>query len=188
MQKISLHELFFSFFFISVLSIIVLLSERFIAPNISIFIFIFAIVFGMHIFSYIIKRKAGVFSFLVVYSIFTISVPEIGLVGFEKIVAFAIAGVIFELVFRIIASFTTSRSSMTFISTVITVTLLPLISSYFLSAELTRTLPLRLLNLVALTFIVTIISSAIFIVVWYYVKNTKSLLKFESFLGVLERK
>jgi len=181
-------EFFLSVLVIGLLSFFVFLSEIFIFPTYSIIVSLFFIVLGICFFSFVIKRFGGVFIFLTLFSLVTIYVPEIGLTSWNKVIAFALTGIIYELSNLILKLFLKSILFRTILSTTISLTILPLISVYLLSASIANTFPLSMLNLLILVFIVSFVSSLLISIIWFTIRNKKSMLKFETSIGSLGRR
>ena len=129
-----------------------------------------------------VKYVGSVGLFFVSYSVLTIAVYDFGVVGIKRLLAFLIAGSIFE----IISFFLRKKLKLkSFFGTIVSITILPLIAASLISWDLAKTLPNELLSMILIAFLVSGVVSTISIVVWHFVKVLKPVIKLKTYLGNL---
>jgi hypothetical protein len=182
LKKINLRELFFSIVFSFPFAIIFVFSNIS-SKDYGVFL-LFLITFSLAVnFIIRISKKIGSgLTFFLAYSVLTFSSHEIGIVGWKKILTFFIAGLILE---GFVFLFNKNRKLSYFLSTVVSITVLPLIAASFTSWHLTITFPKELLGMVLIAFIISLVVSLMVIVIWHFLRVNKQIIKLKTHLGNL---
>lgn len=185
-QKIKLKELVFIPIVAGIVSLFIFLNNLLFDPSLVLIISLFLLVLGMNLVVYLAKKSGTAVIFYLFTSFFTFSIGDIGILGWKKILAFVIAGILFEIIFLLLKLEIHSLPLDMIIGTSLSIASLPLVSAFLLSAGLASSFPLALINLIVLAFAVGLIASVITFLLWRKVKHTKVIIRLESYLMSLE--
>tara|TARA_Y100000034_G_scaffold115205_1_gene152143 strand:+ start:11098 stop:11448 length:351 start_codon:yes stop_codon:yes gene_type:complete len=106
-------------------------------------------------------------------------VNDFGITGFNKIAVLVIAGVIFELVFLIFKLEIKNVQIDVVLGGGVSAASIPLLMGIVLSSGVVFNMILAMINLILLSFFVGIIGSVLSFLLWYKLKTSKMVLKFE---------
>jgi len=183
-KKVSLKEYVSSVLLSIPFALISILGYFTLAPTmllvVSLGMFCFALNFLIRV-----TNKIGIaVLFFFTYSLLTFNVPDVGVIGFRKVLTFIIAGLLLEIIIFLLKK---RMKLKTFIGTVIAITALPMIAALLISASLTITFPEGLINLILVCLITSVVSTLLYIVIWHIIKVKKPLIKLKSYLGSLNQ-
>jgi len=129
--------------------------------------------------AHLVRKAGSVTIFYFIGALFTSNLNNLGITGINKIIVFVIAGIVFELVFLIL-KIEIKNIKIDIISGVaISSAIIPLMIAFLLSPEAALNMIIPIFNLVLLSFFIGIIGSIISFLIWYHLKTTKLILKFE---------
>jgi hypothetical protein len=135
-----------------------------------------------------LSRKVGLASlYMILVSIITITLTDIGIVGFPKIVVFFVSSLIFEFAYLFFKIHFHNIPLDIVLGTSIGMASIPFTTALFISLNITS-FPLSLLNLVLLSFAVGLGTSVIIFLLWHNIEKTKIIIKLQSYLQSLTRK
>ena len=144
------------------------------------------LVLGLSVCMYVLKKfLIGAFFFLL-FSGGSYFVVGLGAQGGEEILAFVLAGLLFEAVYMLVRVISHKVYRGIFIGAVVSVTSLPLIVTALVSWEIVWKFPIGLINLLMVGFLVSLGVSLIWRMIWQFIKNRKWMIKLESKLGSLK--
>jgi len=181
-QKIRVKELIFIASLAVITALLLFISSFIFNPPLLFIVSLSILALGMNFLVYLIKKTGIATLFYLFTSIFTFYLQDIGVISWEKIITFLLAGILFEVVFLILKLEIHSLPLDMIIGTSISTASVPLIGAFLLSAGLASSFPLALINLIILAFAVGLGASVITFIIWYNVRNTKFIIKLESYL------
>jgi hypothetical protein len=138
------------------------------------------IVFFLNLSVHLVNIHGTGFLFFVAFALMTLNQFDVGVVGFDRVFMFIILGVLFE--FILLLTPLERNSRLFIIASTVTVGLISVIGSFLLSIDIASKFPLSFLNLVGINFGVSLSTSLIAAILWYYVRTTKSVIQFEIML------
>lgn len=133
---------------------------------------------------------------MTITALLTFVVPEIGVVGFRKIILYAFNGFFLDVFWNLLLisfsktltlkrafSFLSSNTGAyfsVFVSLSLTLPLLLLTAAFVLSPKLASTFPFALRNLLLLTLVISMISAALAILLWKLIHSTRFVIRLHS--------
>lgn len=145
------------------------------------------LVLGMNFVVYV-SRKIGLVSlYMFLVSILTNTLPEIGVVGFPKIVVLFVAALIFEGIFLFLKIHIHNIPLDIVVGTSIAMASIPFTTALFISLNV-ATLSIALFNFMLLSLAVGLAASTVMFLIWHNIEKTKTVIKLESYLQSLTRK
>ena len=132
------------------------------------------------VFAVLLIRKAGtavLFSFI--SSIITFNVANLDIIGYKKILIFILISLIFEMIFLILKLEIKLLPLDVILGAGISTALFPLILGIFFSFGALKLMYLKVINIILLNFFIGIIGAIVAFLIWYKVKNSKFILRFE---------
>jgi len=182
-QKIRLKELIFILIIAIIVSALLFLNSGFFSSSTSLIISMLLLVFGMNFLVYVTKKSGTATIFYTLVALFTFWLPDIGILGWKKVLTFFLAGIIFELIFLYLKLNFHSIPLDMVVGTTISITSISIISSFLISAKLAGTFPLALINFILLSFSIGLFSSVIFIIIWHNLKRIKHIIQLQVYLS-----
>lgn len=125
-------------------------------------------------------RKAG--TAILFYSfgaLLTNTIYDLGATGINKLIVLVIAGIIFELVFLILKIEVKSVQLDIIISTAISAATIPLTTALLISFNTALNMIIPIINMMLLSLLIGLIGAFVSFLLWYNLKTTKTVLKFE---------
>ena len=141
----------------------------------------------MNLCVYMLRRFGIATIFMFFIAMLTFNISELGFYGWNKVLTYVIAIVIFEIIYLIFKIEISSLPLDMIFGTAISLTSIFLISPMLLSQTLLLIFTTELINLLIMTFATSIISSTIFALIWGKLASTKKIVKFEAYLSSLGR-
>ena len=184
LKKISAREYIFYFLLVVPFALIYILSFLFLNPTLLLIVSLTLFCFGLNFLIRITNKIGSSLVFFLTYSVLTFNIPDLGIIGWKKVLTFIIAGIIFELIVLLLKK---KIKLKTLLGTVISITLLPFIAALLISSRLAITFPEGLINLILISFVVSLVSTSIYIIIWHFIKVKKPLIKLKSYLGSLNQ-
>jgi len=181
-QKIKTKEFILIVVVAVVISALLYLNNFFFGDHFVYIISLALIVLGMNFIVYTIRKSGVATLFYLLTALFTFFIAEVGIFGWKKIMVFFIAGVIFELIFLILKIELHNLTLDVIIGTSFSMVSIPLTTAFLLSSGLASSFPLVLINWLVLTFVVGLVAAVITSLIWHEIKQTKPILKLESYL------
>lgn len=131
-------------------------------------------------FGTLLIRKAGAAIFIYLLGgILGYAIPELGVIGLEKIYVLLIAGIIFELAFLILRIELKDIQINIALGSALSAASIPLSTSILLSWKVTLSMLTSAINLVLASFFVGLMGAVISFTLWSKLRNKKFILKFE---------
>ncbi|MBT4805715.1 hypothetical protein HON71_06090 [Candidatus Woesearchaeota archaeon] len=186
-QVIRIKQLFFTLFVAAITSLFLYLADYFLPPIPLLIVSLFFLVVGMNLCVYMLKRVGIATIFLFFIAMLTFNIAELGLFGWNKVLTYVIAAIVFELIYLIFKIEVSSLHLDMILGTAISLTSIYLISPILLSQTILLVFNPELINLLIITFAISIISSTIFALIWGKLASTKKIVKFEAYLSSLGR-
>ncbi len=137
---------------------------------------------GLNTIAYLTPWFGRAWIFLALVSIFTLSLDDMGLIGFSKIAVFLLIGLVFELSFLYLKLHLHSVPLDMIIGSSLAMAALPLSSAFILSARLASTFPDTLKNLILSGFAVGLGASVLVFLLWKEIEHTKPVLRLYFYL------
>lgn len=169
------------------ISVLLYLVNQFFAHSTLFIVSIILLVLGMNFVVYVSKKVGLVSLYMFLVSIMTITSPEIGVVGFPKIVVLFVAAFIFEGIFLFLKLHLHNIPLDVVIGTSVGMASIPFTTALFISLHV-ATISVALLNFVLLSFAVGLGTSVVLFLIWHNIEKTKYVIKLESYLQSLTRK
>jgi len=141
----------------------------------------------MNLTVYMLKKFGVATIFMFITAMLTFNLAELGFYGWNKVLTYVIAAIVFEIIYLIFKIEISSLPLDMIFGTAIGFTSIFIISPMLLSQTLLLVFGSELINLLILTFATSIISSTIFGVIWGKLAATKKIVKFEAYLASLGR-
>ncbi len=142
---------------------------------------LFLIILGLNLTVYLIKKNGTGLIFLVLLALFTFPLDNLGIGSWNKVFVFFLIGIIFELIYLLRIKAHKDRF-LTVMSSIISVTALPLLISVLLSVEIVITFPLEFFNLVLIYFFFSMVFSFLTLLIWEGIRSLKFISRLRSYL------
>ncbi len=156
----------------------ILISQR-LNPQASFIFSLLVLVLLMSFTIHLIRKAGSATFFYAVAGLMTYSTNDFGVIGLEKVIAFIIAGLIFELVFLLLRLELKSIQIDIIFGSGLSAASIPFFTAFFVSLNSLLTLFNQVLNLMLLAFFVGIAGSVISFLIWYNLRTTKLVLEYE---------
>ena len=186
-QIIRIKQLIFTLFVAAITSLFIYLANYFLPPVPLLIVSLFLLTIGMNLCVYMLRRFGIATIFMFFIAMLTFNISELGFYGWNKVLTYVIAIVIFEIIYLIFKIEISSLPLDMIFGTAISLTSIFLISPMLLSQTLLLVFTTELINLLIMTFATSIISSTIFALIWGKLASTKKIVKFEAYLSSLGR-
>ena len=186
-QIIRIKQLIFTLFVAAIISLFIYLADYFLPPVPLLIVSLFLLTIGMNLCVYMLRRFGIATIFMFFIAMLTFNISELGFYGWNKVLTYVIAIVIFEIIYLIFKIEISSLPLDMIFGTAISLTSIFLISPMLLSQTLLLIFTTELINLLIMTFATSIISSTIFALIWGKLASTKKIVKFEAYLSSLGR-
>lgn len=186
-QKIKLKELV-SIILISVVTSLLiflnnyLMNNYFFDPSYIFIVSLALLVLGMNLSVYLIKKVGVSTLFYLIAAILTISITDLGITGWNKILVFAVAGILFGGPFLFLKLHLHYLPLDMIIGTIISTASIPLTAAFLLSSGLASSFPLTLINIILVAAAVGLAASIIAFFIWHSIQETKTIIKLEFYL------
>jgi len=168
---------------IIILSVILAVLNRGInlIPNSQLSFILTLISFGFFLtFTALLVRKAGAVTlFYALVAIQTTAVHNLGILGWLKLPVLIIAGIIFELVFLTLKIEIKNIPADVVLGAALSNASIPVTAGLLLSISAIRSLLPNFINLILLAFILGLAGSIVAFLVWWNLKTTKIVMRFE---------
>ncbi|MFH1377015.1 MAG: hypothetical protein ABIH25_05255 [Candidatus Woesearchaeota archaeon] len=148
-------------------------------PQITYIISLIIITLLMSFAVHLVRKAGSATLFYLIGSIITLNVNDIGITGLDKVIVFLFAGIIFELIFLIFKIEIKNIQIDIIAGTAISTAFIPILMVIILSITTALNMSTSAINLILLSFFIGIIGSIISFIIWYNLKTTKLVLKFE---------
>ena len=186
-QIIRVKQLLFTLFIAAIASLLIYLADYFLPPTPLLIVSLFLLTIGMNLAVYMLKRFGIATIFMFFTAMLTFSLAEVGLYGWNKVLTYVLAAVLFELIYLIFKVEIASLPVDMIVGTTISFTSIFLISPMLLSQTILLVFTSELVNILILVFAVSLISSTLFALIWGKLATTKKIVKFEAYLASLGR-
>ena len=186
-QIIRIKQLIFTLFVAAITSLFIYLANYFLPPVPLLIVSLFLLTIGMNLCVYMLRRFGIATIFMFFIAMLTFNISELGFYGWNKVLTYVIAIVVFEVIYLIFKIEISSLPLDMIFGTAISLTSIFLISPMLLSQTLLLIFTTELINLLIMTFATSIISSTIFALIWGKLASTKKIVKFEAYLSSLGR-
>ncbi|MBT5342174.1 hypothetical protein HOL59_01175 [Candidatus Woesearchaeota archaeon] len=186
-QIIRIKQLIFTLFVAAIISLFIYLADYFLPPVPLLIVSLFLLTIGMNLCVYMLRRFGIATIFMFFIAMLTFNISELGFYGWNKVLTYVIAIVVFEVIYLIFKIEISSLPLDMIFGTAISLTSIFLISPMLLSQTLLLVFTTELINLLIMTFATSIISSTIFALIWGKLASTKKIVKFEAYLSSLGR-
>ena len=138
-----------------------------------------AMVIFMTFVVFLIGKAGSAVLFYFFIALISFHVPLLGIMGVNKLITLVVAGIVFELVFLILKIELKNIPLDVVIGAAFSNAVIPIVASLLVSFVVVRQLLFDFLNLVLLYFIIGIAGSVISFLIWYRLKTTKMMIRFE---------
>ncbi len=129
-----------------------------------------------------ISSKSGVgLGFILIFSLVTLNVNDVGIFGWEKVKLFFLMGLLFEILFFLFKHKSLYWAKV--LATFISLTTLPLIASVVVSGGWIASLSVQLINMIILIGAVSLVLSLIFGIISQLLRTKTWFLKLEAWLS-----
>ena len=142
-------------------------------PFLSFIISLLLLVMGLNLTVYITRQSGMGTLFYLLTGVVTWGSPGIGISGWNKLVVFFLAGLVFEIFYFLLKE----NSIQIIISTSLSTLVIPLLTALFLSYRVASGFPLGLINLILMAFLVGVLGSTAVFLIWYHIRRIKPILK-----------
>jgi len=186
-QVIRIKQLIFTLFVAAIASLFIYLADYFLPPVPLLIVSLFIFTIGMNLTVYMLKKFGVATIFMFITAMLTFDLAELGLYGWNKVITYLIAAIVFEIIYLVFKIELASLPLDVIFGTAISFTGIFLISAMLLSQTIILVFTSALINLLILSFAVSIIFSTIFALIWGKLSSTKKIVKFEAFLASLGR-
>ena len=100
-QIIRVKQLLFTLFIAAIASLLIYLADYFLPPTPLLIVSLFLLTIGMNLAVYMLKRFGIATIFMFFTAMLTFSLAEVGLYGWNKVLTYVLAAVLFELIYLI---------------------------------------------------------------------------------------
>ena len=184
-RSFGLKDIYFLIIIALIISLFQYLAVYLFNPSIAFIISLSVIAIGINCVILILRRSGVAGIFLVLNSLITLFLNDIGLIGFSKVIVFLLVGAIFELIYLFLKGHIHNIPLDLFFGTSISMANIPIFVAYILSPNLAASFPIALLNLMVIAFVTGLAASLIVFVVWGLFEGTKAGIKIISYFGLL---
>jgi hypothetical protein len=133
--------------------------------------------------TYIIRKAGTATAIYTLTGLFTISMNGMSVSGATKVIAFIIAGILFELIFLIIKIEVHNVAIDIITAAAISAASIPLTSALLVSPTLSREMITALTNQTVVAFLIGALGAVVAGIVWHRIKTTRWILRFEYGMG-----
>jgi len=148
-------------------------------PQISYILNLLVLIFLMSFIVYLVRKAGSATLFFLISGLISYGVNDFGVTGFSKVLLFVLAGIIFELVFLIFKLEIKNVQVDVVLGSGISSASIPFLMGIMLSSGVVVNMGVAMLNLILLSFFVGVIGSVLSFLLWYKLKTSKMVLKFE---------
>lgn len=180
-KRFGFREIMFMVIAAGVVSILQYVGFLLFDPSISFIVSLFLIALGLNFVIFVLQRSGAVIIFWVITAFLTLSVNDIGVVGFPKVVVFLLVGAIFELLYLFLKGNIHNIPVDLALGTSISCASLPLFVAYALAPNLASSFPIALLNLVVIAFVTGLAASLMMYILGGFLEGTRMMVKLEAF-------
>ncbi len=186
-QVIRVKQLIFILFTAAITSLFFYLAEYFLPPVPLLIVSLFFLTVGMNLVVYMLRRFGVATIFMFITAMLTFDLAEIGLFGWNKVITYVIAAIVFEIIYLIFKIEVASLPLDMIFGTAVSLASIFLISAILLSQTIILVFTSELFNLLILSFGISLISAIVFAIIWGKIATTNSIVKFEAFLASLSK-
>lgn len=181
-------ESFKRFKIIDIIAIIILaglwlllsfLLDRFLDPQASYILSLLIAVTLMSFTVHLVRKAGSATLFYALGALFTYSINDLGTIGSDKLIVLIIAGIIFELIFLIFKLEVKNIQLDIMAGTAISAASIPITTGLLLSFNVSLSMISSIINLILLSFFVGLIGAVFSFLIWYNLRATKIVLKYE---------
>jgi len=148
-------------------------------PQPSYILTLLVVTFLMSFTVHLVKKAGSATLFYTIGALLTFNINDLGAIGMNKLVIFAISGILFELIFLILKLELKNIQLDIITSTSISAASVPITTGFLLSFNVALNMMVPLINLILLSFLVGLAGAVMSFMIWYNLKNTKMILKFQ---------
>jgi ABC-type thiamin/hydroxymethylpyrimidine transport system permease subunit len=152
-------------------------------PTVAMLISLAISIVGMNLAVYLSEKSGSALIMYVLFGILTSTLNDIGVTGWEKVIVYFCAGLVFEIVFLILKIKIHSIPLDMILGTTISTISIILFSSISLTSGLLPEFPIELGNVMILGLCVAVFFSTLTFLIWYSVSTTKLILKFKNYIS-----
>jgi len=160
-------------------SLLTLIINKAFDPQYSYILSLLLVTFSMSFIAYLVRKAGSATIFYILCGLFTYNINNFGVVGANKLIIFVISGVVFELFFLIFKLEVKNIQIDVIIGTAISAAVIPVTIVFLLSFDLALSMVQSLVNLILLSFLVGLLGAVISFIIWYNLKTSKLVLKYE---------
>ncbi|MBU0535686.1 MAG: hypothetical protein KKE20_01880 [Nanoarchaeota archaeon] len=164
--------------------VMALLINRFLSPQNAFLISVFVLSISVSLTYNVIKKIGTAPIFLVIVSLLTFSLDNLGATGIKKVIVLFAAGIIFELlvlVFRI--GFRNLQLAL-MAGASFAAASIPLTMGLIYSFNVVSSMIIPIINLILVSLFLGFVGSGISVLLWSYLSTTKLFVKFEYLLDI----
>ncbi|MEK6900368.1 MAG: hypothetical protein AABX05_04565 [Nanoarchaeota archaeon] len=181
-RSITVKSLFFIVVIAGLVSLLMVLSNLILSPSWSFVFSVMILIAGMNLAVYLIDRAGAATLFYVLAAAFTLRLNDLGVIGWDKVLIFFIAGIIFEVIFLSLKIKVHHLSLDMVLGSSISAASVVIAAAFVLSSDLANSFPLELINLVLIGLASGLISSTILSLVWMHISRSRAVMKLQSYL------
>jgi len=138
-----------------------------------------ALIFLMSFIVHLVRKAGSATLFFVISGLVSNGIDDIGIVGVNKLIVFVVAGIVFELIFLIFKIEIKNVQIDIISGSGFSAAIIPITTGALLSYNAMMNTISSMINMVLLSFFVGIISAVVSFLVWYHLKGTKLVLRYE---------
>jgi hypothetical protein len=129
--------------------------------------------------AYMVRKAGSATIFSLFSSLLSFNISNLDIFGIDKVMVFVLTGVVFEGVFLILKLEVKSIPLDIVLGSGVAFGIMPLIISFVVSSGILSGFVLNLMNMIILYFFIGILGGIIGFLIWYKLKVTKLILKYE---------
>lgn len=155
------------------------LINKYFDPQYSYMFSLLIAIFLMTFTVYLVRKAGSAMLFFVLGSVISYNLNDIGATGFNKLIVFLIAGIIFEVLFLIFKIEIKNIPMDIILGAVFSAASIPITTSLLLSLEVSIKMIYSLGNMVLISMFIAVMGSILSFLLWYKLRTTKFVLRFE---------
>ncbi len=136
----------------------------------------------MNLLMYVISKSGTALFYYTLVAFFTMNIHDIGITGYDKVIAFVIAVLVFEVVFLILKLHLHNVPADMILGSSLFGPALMFAAAFILST-IDLIMGIGFINMLLLSFGVTLGSSVIAFLLWYHIARAKPIVKFRNYIS-----
>jgi hypothetical protein len=143
---------------------------------------VFVLVLLLDLLVYLYKKSFVAMIFLTSYGVMSFNFLDFGVIGFDKVIGLFLVSIIFELIFLVWKLNVYGIYVDVVLASSVMMLFFPLLNALLVSFDVVYSFPVKLINLMLVSFGSSLLASGVSYIIWRSVMGEKFMLKFRAYL------